>query len=453
MLHHSNSRHQRNRGSRVKTLLKVTLLLGVAVWLVYQVKHSYDKKNEYLNATEDQLSHDGRSIFQGRKERVGSNGVGGVNKAAENIDVISSQEEEKSEETVFEKDNTDSHDDDEGNTERPEAEGQASHAVGNADAHVNDEDETTGHSEGFKLDAESNSSDAESKSEVHSTGDDVPQNNNAQEEDIASEVNGTPHEEKEPSEGTSNADQINASNNGSDGEQADKKEEVESQADSGSLSDDTKAGTGDEHAAETLPDETGNIPAVHNENPQNGASENLGDSSSEAAHIEIGSEHEGARTSSGTASGDAEKGNSVESNPSDSIFVEEKAETASGGDEKGAEVGTATEVSGAKEANPEEGNAATEVRTDQAANTQTDNSQEASAAEGANGSVEETKPVENQIDGATKASSNGGQGDIKIESNTSTNDEHNEHQSVDVSSGSSGSNDSGPEQTGKTETQ
>ncbi|KAM0853207.1 hypothetical protein ACQ4PT_051234 [Festuca glaucescens] len=450
MLHHSNSRHQRNRGSKVKTLLKVTLLLGVAVWLVYQVKHSYDKKNEYLNATENQLSHDDRSMFQGRKERVGSYGVGDVDKAIEDIDVISNKDEEKSGETVFEKDNTDSHDDDAGNTKRSEAEEeQASRADGNAEAHGKDEDETTGHSAAFKLDAESNSSDGESKSEVHSIEDDVPQNKDGQEE-TAGEVNGTPHEEKEQSDGSSNSDQINASSNGSDGEKAEKKEEVESQADSGSLSDDTKAGTGDKHSAETLPDETGNIPAVHTENPQNGASENLGDSSSEAVHIEIGSEHEGAKASSGTASGDAEKGNAVESNPSDSIFVEEKTETASGGDEKGAESGTAHEVSGVKEANPEEGNAATEAHTDQAANTQTENPQDASASasERANGSLEE-----NQVDGATKASSNGDQEDIKIETNTSTNDEHSENQSVNVSSGSSGSSDSGPEQTGKPETQ
>ncbi|XP_047074046.1 dentin sialophosphoprotein-like [Lolium rigidum] len=445
MLHHSNSRHQRNRGSKIKTLLKVTLLLGVAVWLVYQVKHSYDKKTEYLNATENQLSHDDRSMFQGRKERVGGYGVGDVDKAIEDIDVISNKDEEKSGETVFEKDNTDSHDDDAGNAERSEAEEeQASRADGNAEAHGTDS-----HSAAVKLDAESNSSDGETKSEVHSVEDDVPQNKDGQEGTAGEEVNGTTHEEKEQSD----SDQINASSNGSDGEQAEKKEEVESQADSGSLSDDTKAGTSDEHSTETLPDETGNIPAVHTENPQNGASENPGDSSSEAVHVEIGSEHEGAKASSGTASGDAEKGNSVESNPSDGIFVEEKAETASGGDEKGAETGTANEASGVKEANPEEGNAATEVRTDQAASTQTENPQEASAAEGTNGSVEEIKPVENQVDGATKASSNGDQEDIKIETNTSTNNEHSEHQSVDASSGSTGSSDSGPEQTGKTETQ
>jgi hypothetical protein len=346
---------------------------------------------------------------------------------------------------VFEKDITDSHDDDAGNTERSETEeGQASRADGNGEAHGKDEDETTGHSS-VKHDAESNSSDAESKSEVHTAVDDVPQNNTAQDE-ISGEVNKTPNEKEPQSDESTNADQINASSNESDGDEAEKKEDLESL-----LSEDTKAGTGDEHSAETLPDETGNIPAAHNKNPQNGASQNLGDGSSEVVHIEIGSEHEGAKTSSGTASGDAEKGNSVESTQSDGSFGEEKAEAASDGDEKGTDMGTATEVSGAKEANPEEGNAATEVRSDQAAaNAQTENPQEASAAEGANGSVEEAKPVENQVDGATKVSSNGDQEDVKIETNTSTNDEHSEHQSVDVSSGSSGS---GSEQTGKTEAQ
>ncbi|KAM3212479.1 hypothetical protein ACQJBY_065492 [Aegilops geniculata] len=399
MLHHSNSRQQRNRGSKIKTLLKVTLLLGVAVWLAYQ----------------------------GRKERLGTNGDGNVEKAIETTDVIGKQEEEKSGESVFEKDNTDSHDDDSGNTERSEAEeGQASRADDNAEAHRNET-------------SKSNSSDAETKTDVHSTGDDVP------------------HEEEAQSDGSANAGQIDASGNGSDGEQAEKKGAMESQADSESLSEDTKAGTGDEHSAGTLPDETGNIPAVHNANPQGDAasstSDAYGHSNSETVHVEIGSEHEEATTSSVTTSGDAEKGNSVETNPSDSISVEEKA----GGDgEKGSETSTANEASGAKEANSEEGNAAAEVRADQAANAQTENSDGASAAaaEGANGgSLEETKAVENQIDGATKASSNGDQDDIKIETNTSTSDVHNEHQSADASSGSSGSNDTGPEQTGKTETQ
>lgn len=397
----------------------------MAVWLVYQVKHSYDKKNEYYNATEDQLSHDDRSMFQGRKERLGTYADGNVEKATERTDVTGKQEEENSGESVFDKDNTDSHDDGSGSTERSEAEeGQAGRTDDNAEAHLNET-------------SESNSSDAETKTDVHSTGDDVP------------------HEEEAQSDGSANAGQINASSNGSDGEQSEKKGTVESQADSESLSEDTKAGTGDEHSAETLPDETGNIPAVHNENPQGDAasstSDAYGHSNSEPVHIEIGSEHEGAITSSVTTSGDAEKGNSVETNPSESILVEEKA----GGDgEKGSETSTANVASDAQEANTEEGNAATEVRADQAANTQTENSEGASAAaEGANGSLEETKAVENQIDGATKGSSNGDQDNIKIETNTSTSDEHNERQSVDVSAGSSGSNDSGPEQTGKAETQ
>ena len=72
MLHHSNSRNQRNRGSRIKTLLQATLLVGVIFWLLYQVKHSYDKKNEYLDDAEDQPAHNDRSMFQGRKEKAGS---------------------------------------------------------------------------------------------------------------------------------------------------------------------------------------------------------------------------------------------------------------------------------------------------------------------------------------------------------------------------------------------
>lgn len=427
---------------------------------MYQVKHSYDKKSEYFNDTEDQLAHDDRSMFQGRKERVGSYGDGNVEKTVEDTDVRSKPEEVKSGETVFDKDNSDSHEDDARNLDRPEAEErQTSGADGNAEAHSGDEDTTTGHSAASKHDDESNSSDSES--EVYSTGDDVPQNNNAQEE-IAAEANGTSHEEVAQSDGSTNGDQINASSNGSDGQQAEKKEATEFQADSESLSDGAKAGASDEHASETLPDETGNIPSVHNENPQNGASENQGDAASvtsdpyehsngDTVHIEIGSEHEGATTSSGTASGDAEKGNSVESNPSDSISVEEKAGVASGGDEKGLHMGTSNEASSTKEANSEEGVAVvTEVSIDPAANMQTENSQGASAAEVANGSSEEMKPVENQTNGATKSFTNGEQNDIKIEINISTNDDH---QGGDGSSGSNSLNGSGPEQTGKSETQ
>ncbi|PUZ60317.1 hypothetical protein GQ55_4G114100 [Panicum hallii var. hallii] len=447
MLHHSNSRNQRNRGSRIKTLLQATLLVGVIFWLLYQVKHSYDKKNEYLDDAEDQPAHNDRSMFQGRKEKAGSY-------SDSNVEVVGEPEEgavdhhsdtfdhnEKGGEIVFDKDSTDLHGDDKRNTELPEAEkGQVNSADGNTEAHSNNsEDETTGHAEENKHDTESNS-DAEGKSEVHSTGDDMSQNNQAQEESTG-ETSGTSHDEVvQGDESTS------ASGNGSDGEEGEKKETVGTQTGSESLPDDTKTETSDDHSTGSLPDETGNIPSLHTENSQNDSSENQGGEASttsgssehgtgEAVHIETGLEGESATASSGTGSGD-DKGSS-----SDNTSAEEKTGTASDDDGKGAETGTSNEA-------PNSLN--NSAATDQAANTEAENSQGGSSGEGVNGSSEETS---NNSDGATETSSNGGQVDPKIETSTSTNDEHNESQGGDGGSGSSDSNGSGPEQTGKTESQ
>ncbi|XP_044487835.1 uncharacterized protein DDB_G0283697 isoform X2 [Mangifera indica] len=41
------SRNHRSKGVRVKDVLKICLLLGVCFWLIYQVKHSHDKKREF----------------------------------------------------------------------------------------------------------------------------------------------------------------------------------------------------------------------------------------------------------------------------------------------------------------------------------------------------------------------------------------------------------------------
>ncbi|KAJ0010211.1 hypothetical protein Pint_33602 [Pistacia integerrima] len=41
------SRNQRSKGVRVKHVLQICLLLGVCFWLIYQVKHSHDKKREF----------------------------------------------------------------------------------------------------------------------------------------------------------------------------------------------------------------------------------------------------------------------------------------------------------------------------------------------------------------------------------------------------------------------
>uniref|UniRef100_A0A0A9AMV9 Dentin sialophosphoprotein-like n=1 Tax=Arundo donax TaxID=35708 RepID=A0A0A9AMV9_ARUDO len=475
MLHHSNSRNQRNRVSRIKTLLQATLLLGVVLWLLYQVKHSYDKKNEYLEDAEDQLAHNDRSMFEGRKEKAGSYTGSNMEMVGGNSDVITKPEEgavghhsdtfdhneEKSGETMFKKDSTDLHEDDKRNTERSEAEeGRVNSPDGNTEARSNNsEDETTGHTEDDKHDAESNS-DADSKSEVHSTGDDMPQNNHAQEENTG-ETSGTSHDEVVQGDESVSGDQINASGNGSEGEEGEKKEAVDTQTGSESLRDDAKTETSDGHATGTLPDETGNVPSVHNDNSQNDASESQGDtasatskssehSTSDAVHIETGLEDESA--SSVTGSGD-DKGNSVESNPSNGATAKEKTGTTSGVDEKSAETGTSNEASYSKEANSDKGSAATEATNDQAANTESGNAQGDSASGAVNGSSEEMKPADNQSDAATEASNNSEQVDTKIETITSTNDEHRESQGSDGNSGSNNLNGSGPEQTGKTETQ
>ncbi|KAF5733240.1 hypothetical protein HS088_TW17G00782 [Tripterygium wilfordii] len=47
MLKRSPSRTQRSKGVKVKRVLQILLLLGVCFWLIYQIKHSRDKKKEY----------------------------------------------------------------------------------------------------------------------------------------------------------------------------------------------------------------------------------------------------------------------------------------------------------------------------------------------------------------------------------------------------------------------
>ncbi|XP_072985516.1 uncharacterized protein [Typha latifolia] len=68
MPHYSTSRSQRNKGSNVKKILQVALLLGVVIWLLYQVKHSHDKKNEY---EEKRIRMGDDDVFSGRKEKAG----------------------------------------------------------------------------------------------------------------------------------------------------------------------------------------------------------------------------------------------------------------------------------------------------------------------------------------------------------------------------------------------
>ncbi|KAG8645735.1 cilia- and flagella-associated protein 251 [Manihot esculenta] len=55
MIKRAPSRNARTRGFKVKHVLQICLLLGVCFWLIYQLKHSHDKKKE-LDEYEAQIS-------------------------------------------------------------------------------------------------------------------------------------------------------------------------------------------------------------------------------------------------------------------------------------------------------------------------------------------------------------------------------------------------------------
>jgi len=75
MLRQSSSRNHRSRGLKLKKALQISLLVIVSVWLLYQVKHSYEKKTAY-NENDDNHNDDvhkddesqGEVIRLGRKD-------------------------------------------------------------------------------------------------------------------------------------------------------------------------------------------------------------------------------------------------------------------------------------------------------------------------------------------------------------------------------------------------
>jgi len=58
MLRQSSSRNHRSRGLKLKKALQITLLILVSVWLIYQVKHSYEKKASYSEDEGNDLHKD-----------------------------------------------------------------------------------------------------------------------------------------------------------------------------------------------------------------------------------------------------------------------------------------------------------------------------------------------------------------------------------------------------------
>ncbi|XP_039053498.1 protein bfr2-like [Hibiscus syriacus] len=63
----SPSRNQRSKGLKVKHALQICVLLGICIWLLYQVKHSGEKKAAYGHQGMKSLSW-GERTFLDRKE-------------------------------------------------------------------------------------------------------------------------------------------------------------------------------------------------------------------------------------------------------------------------------------------------------------------------------------------------------------------------------------------------
>lgn len=96
MYRQSPSRNHRSKGIRIRNVLQICLLLAVCFWLIYQVKHSHDKKKEF-EETDAKVSHQSTSgdelIKLGRKDIRTR-----VDKKNEAHDEISEEEETTGEE-------------------------------------------------------------------------------------------------------------------------------------------------------------------------------------------------------------------------------------------------------------------------------------------------------------------------------------------------------------------
>ncbi|CAJ1924989.1 unnamed protein product [Sphenostylis stenocarpa] len=67
MIRRSPSRNYRSRGVTVKQALQIILFLGVCFWLIYQVKHSHDKKKEFVE-NDAKVSVGTQTLKLGRKD-------------------------------------------------------------------------------------------------------------------------------------------------------------------------------------------------------------------------------------------------------------------------------------------------------------------------------------------------------------------------------------------------
>ncbi|KAJ8771376.1 hypothetical protein K2173_026553 [Erythroxylum novogranatense] len=103
MLKTSPSRNQRSKGLKVKHVLQIFVLLATSLWLVNQLKHSYDKKEGFKDSSEkipEEVRNEHEILKLGRKglhtrEEMASN----FESQGENEELEEETEDIKSEET------------------------------------------------------------------------------------------------------------------------------------------------------------------------------------------------------------------------------------------------------------------------------------------------------------------------------------------------------------------
>ncbi|KAM0951575.1 hypothetical protein DsansV1_C03g0027031 [Dioscorea sansibarensis] len=101
MLRQTPSRNQRARGFRMKHALQIFLLTAICVWLLYQIKHSHDKKRE-MEESNSKISNklaaneDGRFNF-GRKDLPHAEQIESVNETQVEEEKEETEEEDEQE--------------------------------------------------------------------------------------------------------------------------------------------------------------------------------------------------------------------------------------------------------------------------------------------------------------------------------------------------------------------
>ncbi|KAH7660991.1 hypothetical protein IHE45_15G032900 [Dioscorea alata] len=101
MLRQTPSRNQRARGFRVKHALQIFLLTAICIWLLYQIKHSHDKKREMEESnlkTSNKIAgnEDGRFNF-GRKDLPHAEQIESVNDTQVEEEKEETEEEDEQE--------------------------------------------------------------------------------------------------------------------------------------------------------------------------------------------------------------------------------------------------------------------------------------------------------------------------------------------------------------------